>query len=347
MGLWDATSPNGLAYWVRLYPWGAGFVDGRMVLTDHPKCMELFPLEGTSFLDCFESKMISRKIAMDCDISVPVEIPFCPLNDQMRFNKFVMLASNVSNGWVLKPDSLALCEGVLLVRGNCEDGWSFDAPSLAMSPLWGPRFGTKQKLSEMANAYVATMSPSDVALRWSTFFSSNQKWLAQEMIPPVLEFGGNVMEIKVSVLGGKAWHACNSVLTNGDSLKYPWMHVNSDGTWTVVPPPPGTSINGHVFTPAESDYLTKITYDLVVEKLAPAAERLAACVNSKVMMRADFFVTRLGDTASRFWSLNEGSNLRCVFNEMQHHYGKSMFSSQGKEVYPIFERTLKALLQLD
>ena len=66
---WDATKPNGLAYWMRLYPWGHGFTSGRNILLEDAKCHDLFP-PNCSFLELFESKIKSKEIAEELNLSL-------------------------------------------------------------------------------------------------------------------------------------------------------------------------------------------------------------------------------------------------------------------------------------
>ena len=75
---WDATKPNGLAYWMRLYPWGNGFAEGRNVDITNPRCHELFP-PNCSFLEVFESKINSYVLAQRLHINVVNQFQFSPL----------------------------------------------------------------------------------------------------------------------------------------------------------------------------------------------------------------------------------------------------------------------------
>ena len=339
--VWDATKPSGRAYWMRLYPWGANFACGREVVLSDPVCAALFP---GGWLSNFESKMQARDVALCCGIPVAKEAALGVDMDNAPW-----LAR--TGTFVLKPDALALSEGVLVACRVGEE-WSFTAPPLAQSILWDPRFKTSQRLCALRSTVGSGARPSEVAAAWIGSFDGpsgeERKWVVQERIPGVREFDGKVSEIKVYVLGGRAWLANHTVQTEraGGSIKHPVCHIDADGAWHAVPPPSG-ALPGLSATAVGG--LAAAVLRMVVEELAPAAERLATELGARFMMRADFFIFPHGATGPD-WSLAgvKDVKLSFVFNEMQHHMGKSLFTQPDHGIdflWPSFEATVSTLLR--
>jgi hypothetical protein len=364
---WDATKPNGLAYWMRLYPWGHGFTSGRNILLEDAKCHDLFP-PNCSFLELFESKIKSKEIAEELHINVARQIPFSNTEQEKdSFNSTITeWCSETEHNlfFVLKPTSLALSEGVLIVTKN-EDKWNFTVPPLALIPLWDGRFKSKEKLSIMAE-YVKgnlALSPYDIAIRWCDLHTDVNKkdWIIQELLPRVIEFHNQPMEIKTYLLGGYVWYAIHYVQpTTGSYIKHPFYYRKQDKTWNCIKPPKNTSIIKdsivRELTDLEATTLTEQLGKLVSEMIGPIAESIATRINAKFMMRADFFIVPdkkyIKYTADGpLWSLDSLSSvdeLKIYFNEMQHWYGKAVFLEEygNMFLYPIFQRTVNRLLKL-
>ena len=364
---WDATKPNGLAYWMRLYPWGHGFTSGRNVLLDNPKCHSLFPPD-CSYLDYFESKIKSKDLAESLGINVARQITFLNTKaEELTFNDTIAMwcvEADDNLFFVVKPTSLALSEGVLIVTKN-RGMWSFSVPPLALTTLWAGRFNTQEKLSKMIE-YVkqnSNLRPFDISTKWCELHEHVNKkdWLVQELLPRVMEFHNQPMEIKAYVLGGYVWYAIHYVQpTTGSYIKYPFYYRKLDTNWNCIKPPKTTQIIKdsitRELTDEESTMITVQLGKLVSEKLALAAETIARSINVKFTMRADFFIvpdkkhikyTNDGPV----WSLDSLANvddLNIYFNEMQHWYGKALFLEEygNMFLYPIFQRTVNRLLKI-
>ena len=298
---WDATKPNGLAYWMRLYPWGHGFTAGRNVLLENPRCHSLFP-PNCSFLESFESKVKSKELAERLGINVAKQISFTSVeSEKIPFNQTIAeWCAEAGNKlfFVLKPTSLALSEGVLIVIKN-DDNWTFSVPPLALTPLWNDRFRTQEKLSSMIG-YVRdnpSLSAYDVAFRWCDLHIGVDKkdWIVQELLPRVMEFHNQPMEIKAYLLGGNVWYAIHYVQpTTGSYIKHPFYYRKENKDWNCIKPPKNTNIIkdgvSREMTDAELITITEQLGRLVSEIIAPAAETIARTINAKFMMRADFFI---------------------------------------------------------
>ncbi len=363
---WDARVPNGLAYWMRLYPWGHGFTSGRNVELTNSKCKELFPPD-CSFLEVFESKIKSYELAIKLQINVVKQLNFSSSDTKPDdLNRQVAEWCKYGDGklfFVLKPTSLALSEGVLIAIKN-EDKWSFSVPPLALTKPWDERFNTKKKISDM-NEYIQTsrdLSAYDVSHHWCQLHSEySGEWIIQELLPRVKEFINQPMEIKAYILGGNVWYAIHYVQpSTGSYLKYPFYYRKQDKNWNCIKPPLTTKLlgpDGEVnISDEKATIITNRLGKLVSEQIAPAAESIANEIKVKYMMRADFFIipdqryieyTKDGPV----WSLdvlNHDIPLHIYFNEMQHWYGKGLFDeSYGNMfLYPIFQRTVNRLLRI-
>jgi len=359
---WDARIPNGLAYWMRLYPWGNKFTEGRNVLLDSSNCHSLFP-PNCSFLESFESKIKSKEIADTLQIKVAKQVSF--INNDSEKDSF----NSIIKDWckeagnklffVLKPTSPALSEGVLIAIKNHEK-WSFSVPPLALTPLWNKNFKTTDKLIEMDSVSNISNSAYDVAKKWCSLHGhvKDTEWIVQELLPRVREFQNQPMEIKAYLLGGYVWYAIHYVQpTTGPYIKHPFFYRKEDKNWNCIIPPKETKIKVETiereFTPEEANKLTEKLAKVVSEKIAPTAERIAKTLNVKFMMRADFFIvpdkkhiiyTDDGPT----WSLFNLDEIDIYFNEMQHWYGKAVFLEEygNMFLYPIFQRTVNRLLKI-
>jgi hypothetical protein len=364
---WDATKPNGLAYWMRLYPWGHGFTSGRNVLLENVKCHTLFP-PNCSFLELFESKIKSKELAEQLKINVAQQISFSNTESEKSFfnttiTEWCKEADN-SLFFVLKPTSLALSEGVLIVTKN-GDTWTFSVPPLALIPLWNGRFKSEEKISNMNKYVVDNLDASafDIAKKWCDLHTSVNKkdWIVQELLPRVIEFHNQPMEIKTYVLGGYVWYAIHYVQpTTGSYIKHPFYYRKQNKDWNCIKPPKNTKIIKdsilRELTDVEATTLTEQLGKLVSDKIAPTAETIASTIHAKFMMRADFFIVPdkkhiKYTTDGPVWSLDSlGSidELKIYFNEMQHWYGKAVFLEEygNMFLYPIFQRTVNRLLKI-
>jgi hypothetical protein len=363
---WDARIPNGLAYWMRLYPWGHGFTSGRNVVLSNSKCNDLFPPD-CSFLEVFESKIKSYELAIKLNINVVKQINFLPSStNRDDLNSQVREWCQYGRGkifFVLKPTSLALSEGVLIAIKN-EDNWSFSVPPLALTTPWDERFNTKKKISDM-NEYIKTsryLSVYDVSKFWYDLHPEYKgDWIIQELLPRVKEFVNQPMEIKSYILGGNVWYAIHYVQpSTGSYLKYPFYYRKLDKNWNCVMPPLTTKLvrpdGEENISLEQARILTNRLGKLVSQQIAPAAESIANEIKVKFMMRADFFII----PDPRFieynedgpvWSLdnlNHDTPLNIYFNEMQHWYGKGLFDETygNMFLYPIFQRTVNRLLRI-
>jgi len=360
---WDATKPNGLAYWMRLYPWGHGFTSGRNVLLENEKCHSLFP-PNCSFLELFESKIKSKELAEQLNINVARQIS---ISEKAVFNTTIKeWCKEADNNlfFVLKPTSLALSEGVLIITKN-GDKWTFSVPPLALIPLWNGRFKSEEKLSSM-DKYVMDnldLTAYDIAIKWCELHTGVNKkdWIIQELLPRVIEFHNQPMEIKTYVLGGYVWYAIHYVQpTTGSYIKHPFYYRKQDKDWNCIKPPKNTKIIKdsilRELTDIEATTLTEQLGKLVSDKIAPTTEAIANKINAKFMMRADFFIVPdkkhiKYTTDGPVWSLDSLSSideLKIYFNEMQHWYGKAVFLEEygNMFLYPIFQRTVNRLLKL-
>ena len=396
--VWDATIPSGRAYWLRLYPWGGGFTLGRKVLVTSELCAALF--SPTDWLNNFESKSRARKLAQRCGIRVTCEVDPAEMFDDLVFlqqhnclassfcvkpncyalSEGVLLASldDKTKKWTLSTPPMArsdlwdsrfrTSERLMQLQGfvlEAESAGGAAGSGSGGGAGGGSGSGGGGNIDTCSTSEVQTSSVSarQIAAAWMKSYSDVETpltWVIQERVPGVSEFGGSVMEIKVYVLGGKAWlanHAVQTDLSTG-SIKHPVVHVDPEtGSWRGIPIPEGSlpmldesSIRG----------LSSAVLSLVANKLAPAAELLAAEVGARFMMRADFFVfPRAG--IMNTWSLasvlekyhhhysgNGGSNLEFSFNEMQHHMGKSFFTQPDHGIdflWPSFQATVNSLLR--
>jgi hypothetical protein len=363
---WKATKPNGLAYWMRLYPWGNGFAEGRNVDITSQRCRELFP-PNCSFLEVFESKINSYVLAQRLQINVVKQFQFLPMHTEIDFvNRHVAEWCQRGEGklfFVLKPTSLALSEGVLIAIKN-GDNWLFSVPPLALTQPWIDRFKTIEKLNAMKeyNQTDSNLSAYDVSNYWCQLHCEYKgDWIIQELLPRVKEFVNQPMEIKAYILGGNVWYAIHYVQpSTGSYLKYPFYYRKQDKSWNCIEPPLTTELvrsdRKENITPEFARILTDRLGKLVSEQIAPAAERMAKEIKVKFMMRADFFIIpdqrhiQYTDDGP-VWSLdilNHDEPLNIYFNEMQHWYGKGLFDETygNMFLYPIFQRTVNRLLRI-
>ena len=364
---WDARKPNGLAYWMRLYPWGHGFTSGRNVLLENAKCHSLFP-PNCSFLELFESKIKSKEVADKLKINVAKQISFSNNeSEKILFNTTITEWCKEANNklfFVLKPTSLALSEGVLIIKKN-EDNWTFSVPPLTLIPLWNDKFKTREKLNSIED-YVknsVNLTSYDIANHWSLLHNHVNKkdWIVQELLPRVKEFHNQPMEIKVYLLGGNVWYAIHYVQpTTGSYIKHPFYYRKQNKDWNCIKPPKSTKIikdgTERELTDEEGIKLTEQLGKLVSNKIAPIAENIAKSIHAKFMMRADFFIIPdkkhiVYTEDGPVWSLDTLTSiddLHIYFNEMQHWYGKSVFLEEygNMFLYPIFQRTVNRLLKL-
>lgn len=365
--VWDAKIPNGLAYWFRLYPWGAHFTEGRNVLLYNKKCHKLFPpyknSKGCTFLEFFESKKKSRDLVKSLKIKVPKEISF-------SFNKlFSKEFNNIIKSWskegihfVLKPNSLALSEGVLIV--NYYDGiWNFNAPPSSLTKHWDEKFSTTKSLKKIRQYSKFTNNAYDIAKYWCKLYNHVKKndWIVQELLPRTEEFGLEPIEIKAYFLGGYVWYAPVSVLrANGNAIKHPCFYREENKSWVAEKLPEDTLIlvNGKdkKINPKLNIKITNKLGEIVAKQIALNTENIAKKINCKFMMRADFFVVPKNNIKytknGPIWSINElsrsSSDFDIYFNEMQHWYGKSLFmTNNNKFLYSRFQRTANRLLEID
>ena len=99
-------------------------------------------------------------------------------------------------------------------------------------------------MKEYVKRYV-DLSAFDIVRKWCDLHTGVNKkdWIVQELLPRVMEFHNQPMEIKAYVLGGYVWYAIHYVQpTTGSYIKHPFYYRKQNKDWNCIKPPINTNI---------------------------------------------------------------------------------------------------------